>query len=106
MRTMHPNSIATYEEKVKPELSKRQSEVFEVLQRFDKLTLFEISMQLSFSRKMDVPINTISGRITELRKLGKIQEAGKRSIKGTTFTVWEVVKPKPISNPGTQGNLF
>jgi predicted transcriptional regulator len=105
MRIMHPNSIDTYNKEVKPTLSKRQAEVLEVLKRFDKLTSFEVSMQLSITQEREVPLNTISGRFSELRDKGLIEEAGKRTIKGNNFTVWKVVKPKPVVNPGVQGSI-
>jgi hypothetical protein len=106
MRQTNSNSIEVFKEKVKPSLTKRQSEVLEVLKRFDKLTSFEVSMQLSITQERDVPLNTISGRFSELRDKGLIEDVGRRNIKGNNFTIWQVVKPKPVANPGTQGNLF
>ncbi len=106
MRQMNHNSLEVYHNEVKPTLSKRQAEVLEVLKRFDKLTLFEIALQMSITQKREVFMHTISGRLSEMRDMELIIEAGRRSINGKSFTVWQIVKPKVVSDPGTQGNLF
>lgn len=64
-----------------------------------------MSMQLSITQQRDVQLNTISGRFSELSKLGLIEESGKRTIKGNSFTVWQIVKPKVEANPGTQSSI-
>jgi predicted HTH transcriptional regulator len=88
MRQTNPNSIQTFNQQVKPNLSERQRQVMEVMNKFKRLTSYEVAL------KMGVELHTISGRFSEISKLGLIKRDGTRKIKDSNFTVWEVVEEK------------
>jgi hypothetical protein len=99
MRTMHPNSLTanTIAEPTKVSVKKQ---ILGHLKTFGALTLQD------FHLKMGKPVHKISGRLTELKREGKIEEVGNRKIGDTDFTVYDLVKPPVISNPGEQTKLF
>lgn len=70
MRCVNQNSLLAYYADVQPELTKRESEVFNCLNDLGGGTLFDVAFRLG------VPVNTISGRFTGLRKKGKIDGSG------------------------------
>lgn len=109
MRTMNSNSVATYEEKVKPFLKESQQVVYNVLLKYDRLTSYEVLEVINISREKEglekIHLHQISGRFSEIRDMKLIKEVGRRKIKDSTFTIYEVIKPKVEANPGTQGNI-
>ena len=74
---VHPNSIEAYHGL---KLSHRQSQVVEALQVLGKAT------DLQICDFLNLPINSVTGRITELKALGEVIECGhvERVIDGKT----------------------
>jgi len=72
---------------IKPELGSRQRAVLDVIQYLKSPSNAEIS------RFMGLPINSITGRTNELRKMGLVGDAGKRICKvtGNEVHTWSVV---------------
>jgi predicted transcriptional regulator len=87
MKQTNPHSIANYENKIKPELNVRQKEIYDLIKKFGELTSNDVAIYLN------VRLNTISGRFSELRDSGKIKVVGRRS----GFAVYAVVQ-----DPGIQ----
>lgn len=85
MKQSNPTSIANYHNIIKPELTVRQKEVYNLIERFGELTSNDVALYL------EVRLNTISGRFSELKKAGKIKEVGKRG----GFAVYAIVKQEP-----------
>jgi len=71
---------------IKPELGSRQAAVYDVVRHLVNPTNLEIS------HFMGIPINQITPRIFELRKLGMIRAGGKRECKvsGRIVYTWRV----------------
>jgi predicted Rossmann fold nucleotide-binding protein DprA/Smf involved in DNA uptake len=86
-------------ESIKTELPDKREEVRQVIHRsMYGLTLFEICQQLHW------PINSVSGRVTELHKEGWIRDSGRRRVNPATdksAIVWEKSEPD-----GRQLNLL
>lgn len=61
-----------YKTKVEPTLSERQKLVLEVIKHFGGCTSKEVAEFL------DRPLNTLSGRFTELESKGEIEKSGER----------------------------
>lgn len=82
-----PTSLSAYHE-IKPTLGERQKEVYEILSLYPDLTNTEIS------EKLGLPINSITPRIFELRKYGKVEESCKRKcrVTGRTVIAWRVCR--------------
>lgn len=91
MKQSNPASIANYHEKVKPELTKKQKEVYDLIKRFGELTSNDVAIYLR------VRLNTISGRFSDLKKKRKIQEVGRRN----GFAIYKVVEA-----PGKQLSII
>ena len=91
-------SIEAYRAIVK-NLGKRQAAVLRVLEKGRPLTNLELSTMAG------LPINSVTPRVFELRKLGLVEEAGKRpcQMSGRMAIAWRVVDPprEPV-----QGSLF
>lgn len=79
--------------KLWPTIGRKQREVLSVIQRSPcGLALFEISESLGW------PLHCVSGRVTELKDVGLVQDSGKREYNRKTdryATVWSIV-PKQL----------
>lgn len=74
----HSTQIEAYQS-LRPALSHRRKLVYEVISKYNiGLGLFEIQQKLGW------PINCVSGRVTELRKLGLIEDRGQTVINPVT----------------------
>lgn len=71
---------------IKPSLGQRQQEVLEVIKaNIQGLPLFKITELLR------MPVNRVSGRVTELKKCGLIADSGERAVNpdsGKAAIVW------------------
>lgn len=85
---VHENSSCAYKEKVLPTLSKRKLEVLEAIKALGgSSTLFDIGQYL----KRD--LNTFSGRISELKKSGLIEDTKeKKVINSRIFSILKLNK--------------
>lgn len=83
---MQPTSLEAYEE-VKKTLGTRQ---LRVLEKLDYNPTAMTNTELAYA--MDLPINTITPRIFELRQKGLVKEHEKRkcTITGRTAIAWRV----------------
>jgi predicted transcriptional regulator len=82
---IHQNSLFAFDYSVKPTLTKRQEQVYEVIKNNPGITLREIAEKLSsFS-------HVLSGRIGELKSKSKIKESGVKYFEGSKqpHTKWE-----------------
>lgn len=79
-------SLFAYQE-VKPQLGRRQQDVLEVIRRLPQCD------NLMIAEKLRLPINSVTPRVNELRKLGKVREAGQyRNIQTGRLTLrWEAI---------------
>ena len=84
---MNFNSIDVYRKKVEPSLSGRKLEVLNAIRDLGgEATLWEIGQYLS------KPLNHISGRPGELKKMGLIVDSGLKKLHfGNNFTIWKIV---------------
>ena len=83
-----PTSLFAYINEVKPTLGHRQKTIYEALGLRESFTNTEMAAYL------DWPINTITPRMKELRKIGLVRCAGTRECKVTGRNVlsWEIGK--------------
>lgn len=88
---LQPTSLSARQEII-PKLGRRQYAVLQVLRRAFDTTNAEIAAELH------LPINTITPRTLELRKLGRVVESRKRPcrVTGRTAIAWRAV-PYPSS---------
>ncbi len=79
-------SLFAYHAEVKPTLGHRQKTIYEALGTRESFTNTEMAAYL------DWPINTITPRMKELRKIGLVRCAGTRECKVTGRNVlsWEI----------------
>lgn len=84
MTNVQTTSLFTYMNIVKPTLGKRQRIVLEKLQERENMTNLEIAESLN------LPINSITPRVFELRKLGYVYESKRRvcKISGYIAIAW------------------
>ena len=75
-----------------PKLGQRQREVYELLCQLGPLSNRHISDILKR------PVNTVTGRVMELRQLGLVAEAGTVYDHGTArrVTAWRACDPEPV----------
>jgi len=88
MTFVRDTSLHTYRLEVEPTLGERQKAVYDLLvSAGENLTNSEIASRLNW------PINTVTPRIFELRKVGKVMDDGKREcrVTGRTCYAWRVV---------------
>lgn len=88
-----PTSLSAYWNEIQPRLGERQREVFRIITAYGgDWTNSEIA---AHSKK---PINTITPRIFELRKLGLVEESQKRICKvtGRRVIAWKRVQKAPV----------
>lgn len=87
MNTVQETSLNAYYTEIKPTLGVRQQLVLEEISKHKDITNSEIASYLN------IPINTVTPRCKELRKLGYVREAGKRicKITGRNVLAWEKV---------------
>lgn len=71
---------------VKQELGERQRVVLECIRNFPKID------NLMIAETLRLPINSVTPRVHELRRLGRVREAGmhKSGLTGRTVMGWEV----------------
>ena len=88
MHQVQQTSLFAYQNEVKPTLGERQKVIYEALKTRDNFTNTELANYLDF------PINTVTPRVGELRKLGLVQISEIRMCKVTGRRVisWEVGK--------------
>jgi predicted transcriptional regulator len=71
---------------IQPKIGKRQKEIYALIKAsISGMTLFEIQ------RRLNLPINSISGRVSELKTMGLIAESSLVRINptsGRSATVW------------------
>jgi len=65
--------------------SRRQSQVLAILEDMGKATLDKIA------EKMGVANHCVSGRISELKKVGKIEPVGSKDLNGSLRAVYAIV---------------
>lgn len=83
---VHANSLAVYKDKVLPNLTGRKLQVLEALKKLGgEGTMYEVGQLLN------LPLNNISGRFSELKKLQLITENGNKQHHGNSFTIFKVV---------------
>jgi len=97
---MLPDTQLTAFWSIRDQLSERQDAVFCSICKFNGSTLFEVS------EKLEKPLNQLSGRITELRKLKAIHDTGKRRINPLTNRNAIVWKRGPNKNPSKHGKVL
>lgn len=78
------NSKDIFNEKIKPELTRRQREVFENIKYLCACKPPYIS-QHEYSANFNKPRHTFSGRFTELEKKGLIEKTGRKDSKGNAY---------------------
>lgn len=86
-------SLQAYYNEVKPTLGERQRVVYEALKTKEDITNTELSLLL------DWPINTVVPRVNELRKIGLVEDAGKRicRVTGRSVHSWRLrTATKPV----------
>jgi len=79
---MQDTSLESWCNTVKPQLTERQLEIYQTIQKSPNHTAAEYAQQLVR------PVNTISGRFGELRDLGKIQRIQRRQCNVTKGNAW------------------
>lgn len=86
-RQMHSNSIEAYREKVLPTLSGRKLEVLNAIKELGgKADMWEIGQYLNRA------LNTFSGRISELKKMGLIEDTNEnKKHHESNFTIWRIL---------------
>ena len=84
--TSQDTSLLAYAALVMPTLGRRQWDVVCALQRLTEASNAEIARYLGW------PINTVTPRVGELRKIGLVEDAGKRicGVTGSTVHVWKL----------------
>lgn len=83
---MHVNSLKVYKDKVAPTLMGRKLEVYNaIVELGGEATLWEIGQHLN------LPLNCISGRPGELKKMNMIEASEKnKEHHGNQFTIWKI----------------
>lgn len=85
-------SLETYFMAVKPNLGRRQHQVLEALEEICPANNQEIALHLGW------PINSITPRVLELRKKGRVEEAYKqKNAQGRTTIYWQVKTNNPVT---------
>jgi hypothetical protein len=95
-------------EAVRPELGARQREVFDYFQRFTSgLTPWELKAEMDKFSGKRWEIYVLRPRITELAKMGYLEECGRRWYEGTqrNETVWRVAPSLKFDGQG-QSSFF
>jgi hypothetical protein len=82
MNDIQITSLEAYAHEIFPTLGRRQTLVVQFLRGADEHTNCEIASALN------LPINTVTPRIKELRTQGLVLSAGKRQCKITGRTAW------------------
>ena len=82
---VHSNSVKVYREKIKPELSGRKLQVIQAIRDLgNQATMYEVSEHLN------VPLNCISGRTSELKRMNLIEETGTKEHHGNQFAIYRI----------------
>lgn len=101
MRQTNSNSIISYHELGDRELSQLER-IFQFIKKFQPVNSRQISLTTGIER------SAVVARINKLKEQERIEvaftERCKITNKMTDF--YQVVKPKPVSKPGEQTNLF
>ncbi len=77
-------SLINYEQ-IKPELGKRQQQIYSYFCFYVELTNLELS------QKSGLPINQVTPRVLELRQAGLIERKGVKTINNRPQIVWGLV---------------
>lgn len=97
-KTMKTNVAETsriaYEE-IKHELGQRQNQVYTAIDYCQRVRRLNHT-NLELANMLGIPINQVTPRVHELRKLGLIEMAGKRkcSITGRLAMTWKIAVPQ------------
>lgn len=85
--TVAQTSLSAYHNVIAPTLGERQKEVLDSLRELKEATNAEIA------GKCILPINCVTPRVNELRKLGLVEKAATRRCRrtGHTAIAWKVV---------------
>ena len=85
-REMNPNSVMIYREKILPTLSGRKLQVLNAIKELGgSATLYEVAKHLN------IGVNCISGRFTELKRVELIEDTKQLKKHGeSTFTIWKI----------------
>jgi hypothetical protein len=84
---MNDTSLTTYENEIRPHLGEKQAQVRRLLLAYPEgMTNSEIGKLLAWTP------NRVTPRVFELRKLGAVKDAGKRTcrVTGRTAHVWKL----------------
>jgi len=86
MNRIRQTSLFAYND-IKPELGKRQQAVYDKIRAFPQIDNLLLSQMLKW------PINSVTPRVNELVKLGKVRAVGthRSTLTGRTVTGWEVI---------------
>lgn len=86
MSNVMQTSLFAYNHEIKPTLMPRQKIIYETLQTRKNFTNTELAEHLGF------PINTVTPRVNELRKLGvvRLSEFRKCNVTNRRCCAWEV----------------
>ncbi len=84
LRSVHRNSVAVYENKIKPTIKGRKLEVIMALKQLGGSgDMFQVA------QIMNKPIHTVSGRFSELRGMKLIEDTKTNNIHhNNPFTIW------------------
>lgn len=82
---MNPVSLYVYKELVLPTMTDRQSVVYGAIQQLKEATCHDVAMFLN------VPVNTISGRFSELKRKNKIEKVGEKKIGRSPHSIYKVI---------------
>lgn len=81
---MHPNSIKIYKDKIEPNLSEREYQVLTALQELTQGHVYDIA------EKLNLPVNSVSGRLTALSNRQLIVADGYKLNKfNNNCTLWK-----------------
>lgn len=88
MKHIQETSLLAYNNYTKPHLAETQQAVFQALLTRESFTNNELA------HYMDWPINSVTPRIFELRKMGKVVAVIKRpcAISGRTAIAWRAIQ--------------
>ena len=81
---MHTNSLFAYHQLVQPELTQREQDVLEVIEKLGESTCMEVA------KAMGRYPNQISGRFTALKSKGVIIQCGRKRIGETNHDIYKI----------------
>ncbi len=83
---IHSHSLEAWYDQILPTINERQRNVLEAIKKLGNATMRDIALY------MNVPMHTISGRITELKspKMNLIKKVGRVKIGDSSFSVYNI----------------